>query len=224
VKKYAIIVAGGKGSRMGGEIPKQFLCANGFPLIMHAVNLFHTFDPNISMILVLPRDQTDRWRELCIAHSFNVPVSLAESGPERFHSVKSGLKLVGSPDALVAVHDAVRPMVSKSVIERVYRDAEKYGSAIPAIPMYESVREKTGPGSKPADRSRLLIVQTPQCFRAGLLMHAYLQSFREEFTDDANVLEHNGGQIHLVEGNPENIKITTKSDLIIAEALLKSGF
>jgi len=221
MKKYAVIVAGGKGERMENSLPKQFIEVNGLPLVMHTMNLFCRSDVRPELILVLPRAYFKIWRDLCLAHGFNAGHVLAESGPERFHSVKSGLRNVGEDDAIVAVHDAVRPLVSLKVISRVYKDAELYGSAVPVVPVTESVRERTGANNRPADRNRLFLVQTPQCFRASILKRAYLQAYREEFTDDATVVETNGQQIHLVDGNPENIKITTPADLLMAEALLK---
>jgi 2-C-methyl-D-erythritol 4-phosphate cytidylyltransferase len=220
MKRYIIIVAGGKGARMKSATPKQFIKVNGLPLMMHTIRLFYEFDNTAEIIVVLPGQHFKLWKELCLETIFKIPHQLAEGGPARFHSVKSGLKLVKDDKALVAIHDAVRPFVNREVIERVFTDAEFYGNAIPGIPVNESVRENSGAGNHPVDRSKLVLVQTPQCFKANILLKAYLQNYREEFTDDASVVESDGVQIHLVNGNPENIKITTQSDLRIAEALL----
>jgi 2-C-methyl-D-erythritol 4-phosphate cytidylyltransferase len=222
MKHYAIIVAGGKGSRMGSKLPKQFHNLNGIPLLMHTLRIFHLFDKNMQLILVLPSAHFNTWNQLCKDFSFDIEHKLAEGGPERFHSVKSGLKLVVHDDALVAVHDAVRPLVNKEVINSVYKDAAYYGNAVPVIRINASVREWNGPDNISVDRSNLYLVQTPQCFKASILKKAYLQSYREEFTDDASVVENDGQKIHLVNGNPENIKITTRSDLLFAEAVLNS--
>jgi 2-C-methyl-D-erythritol 4-phosphate cytidylyltransferase len=220
MKKYIIIVAGGKGERMKKATPKQFIKVNGLPLMMHTIRLFYEFDNTAEIIVVLPGQHFNLWKSLCLESEFKIPHQLTEGGPARFHSVKSGLKLVKDKNSIVAVHDAVRPFVKREVIERVFTDAEFYGNAIPGIPVNESVRENSGVGNRPVDRSKLVMVQTPQCFRADILLKAYLQNYREEFTDDASVVESDGAQIHLVSGNPENIKITTQYDLRIAEALL----
>jgi 2-C-methyl-D-erythritol 4-phosphate cytidylyltransferase len=221
MNKFAIIVAGGKGKRMGSQIPKQFLEINGLPLIMHTLKLFRQFDAAMQLILVLPTDCISTWNQLCNTYSFNTEHKIAEGGPTRFHSVKSGLKFVDDDNGMVAVHDAVRPLVSIEVINRAFKDADLYGNAVPVVPVSDSVREWKGPDNKPLDRSKLFLVQTPQCFRASVLKKAYRQNYREDFTDDAGVAEADGAKIHLVEGNPENIKITTRTDLIFAEALLK---
>ena len=222
MKRYIIIVAGGKGERMKSTTPKQFIKVNGLPLMMHTIRLFYEFDNTAEIIVVLPGQHFKLWKELCLETAFIIPHQLAEGGPARFHSVKSGLKLVKDDKALVAIHDAVRPFVKKEVIDRVFKDAEFYGNAIPGIFVNESVRENSGAGNRTVDRSKLVLIQTPQCFKANILLKAYLQNYREEFTDDASVVESDGAQIHLVSGNPENIKITTQSDLRIAEALLSN--
>jgi 2-C-methyl-D-erythritol 4-phosphate cytidylyltransferase len=223
MKNYAIIVAGGSGKRMGSSIPKQFLEVNGLPLIMHTLYLFYRFDAKIQVIVVLPSSFITIWKELCTTHSFGFEHTVAEGGPTRYHSVKSGLKYVSNDNSLVAVHDAVRPLVSPEVIISVFRDADYYGNAVPVMPVRDSIRERIGADNRPLDRSKLFLVQTPQCFRTSILKKAYLQNYREEFTDDASLVEVDGGKIHLVEGNSENIKITKPSDLMIAEVMLKAG-
>lgn len=220
MKHYTIIVAGGKGKRMQSDLPKQFVEIKGLPLLMHTIFLFYEFDPAMEIIVVLPAAQFGKWKELCVDYQFKIPHQLAEGGPERFHSVKNGLKEIPNENALVAIHDAVRPMVDKKVIADVFRYAGFYGNAIPVIPVSESLRERTGSGSKQIIRLNMVLVQTPQCFKADILKKAYQHVYREDFTDDASVVESDGVQIHLVNGNPENIKITTPGDLKIAEALL----
>jgi 2-C-methyl-D-erythritol 4-phosphate cytidylyltransferase len=223
MKNYAIIVAGGSGKRMGSSVPKQFLEVNGLPLIMHTLLLFYRFDEKIKVIVVLPSSYINIWEELCTAHSFGFEHTVAEGGPTRYHSVKSGLKYITDDRSLVAVHDAVRPLVSMEVISNVYRDAHHYGNAVPVIPVRDSVRERSGPDNRPVDRNKLFLVQTPQCFKTSILKKAYLQNYHEEFTDDATLVEYDGEQIHLVDGNSENIKITKPSDLLIAEVMLKGA-
>lgn len=219
--KYVIIVAGGKGERMKSSVPKQYLEISGRPLMMYTLAVFAETYADLQIVVVLPPLQIHIWKELCHRHNFEIPHQIAEGGPTRFHSVKSGLQKVPETGALIAIHDAVRPLVSKDVIRQCFDDAGFYGNAIPVIPLSESLRERNGSTNRPARRESFVLVQTPQCFRSELIKHAYLQNYREEFTDDASVLESDGHQIHLVNGNPENIKITTPVDLAIAEALLK---
>ena len=221
--KYAIIVAGGKGLRMGGELPKQFLPIEGRPVLMRTLDAFHECDPSMTLILVLPVDHQPYWHELCREYHFAVPHLIADGGSTRFHSVQSGLALVDAPEeALVAVHDGVRPFVSHTVIEHCFQDAERYGAVVPVIPVVETVRHLTESGSETVSRDAYRLVQTPQTFRASLLRRAYEQSYCEGFTDDASVVEALGYAIHLVEGNRENIKLTTPFDLTVARALLHS--
>lgn len=222
LKKYVIIVGGGRGERMKSALPKPFIEICGLPVLMHTIQKFVNTEPQCSIVVVLPQNYFELWQTLCRKHSFDVHHLLAAGGPERFHSVKSGLKLITDSEALIAVHDAVRPLVSTEIIRRVFQDAEIYGNAVPVVPVKESLREKTGALNHAVPRDRFFLVQTPQCYQATVLRKAYLQSYREEFTDDASVVEAAGVQIHLTEGNAENIKITTPSDLIMAEALLKS--
>ena len=220
MKKYAIIVAGGKGLRMGGELPKQFIPIEGRPVLMHTLDTFHTCDSSIEIILVLPRDHQPYWQELCREYQFAVPHRIADGGATRFHSVQNGLALADAPEALVAVHDGVRPFVSHEVICRCYQDAEQYGAVVPVIPVVETVRHLLPEGSETVSRDAYRLVQTPQTFRASLLRQAYEQPYCEAFTDDASVVEALGAAVHLVEGNRENIKLTTPFDLTVARALL----
>ena len=220
MKKFAIIVAGGKGLRMGGELPKQFIPIEGRPVLMRTLDTFYACDSAIQIILVLPRDHQPYWQELCCEYHFAVPHRIADGGATRFHSVQNGLALVDEAGALVAVHDGVRPFVSHEVIARCYKEAEKCGAVVPVIPVVETVRHLLSEGSETVNRDAYRLVQTPQTFCAALLRRAYEQPYREAFTDDASVVEALGEAVHLVEGNRENIKLTTPFDLSVAQALL----
>ena len=213
-KKAVIIVAGGKGLRMGGDIPKQFLVVNGKPILMHTIERFYEFDSSMQIIVVLPQSQQDYWSELCRQYGFALPFEVADGGAERFHSVKNGLAKVNPEATLVGVHDGVRPYVAVDVISRCYEAAATYGAAIPVMDVFETLRHLTPDGgSQTVPRSEYKLVQTPQVFQAELLNKAYQQEFTPAFTDDASVVEALGHTITLVEGNRENIKITTKADL-----------
>ena len=204
---------------MNTEVPKQFLLLAGQPVLMHAIRVFHLFDPGMILFVVLPGNQFPYWKELCREHSFNIAHQLVAGGVTRFGSVKNALEQI-SGKGLVAIHDGVRPLVSSDTLKRTFDEAGKSGNAIPVIRMDESIRE-TGPGgNKQIMRENLRIVQTPQVFRKDLIKKAYDSAPHENFTDDATVLETSGETIHLVEGNPENIKITRPSDLRCAEAIL----
>lgn len=223
MKKYALIVAGGKGLRMGGELPKQFLPIGGKPVLMHTIEAFYKYDARVRIILVLPPEQQDFWVELCARHNFGLPHIIAHGGETRFHSVRNGLAQV-EEGALVAVHDGVRPFVSPQVIARCYTLAEQHAAVVPVIDVVETVRQLTTDAdvetSITVDRNRYKLVQTPQTFRATVLKAAYEQTYSPHFTDDASVVEAAGVPVHLTPGNRENIKITTPFDLKIAAALL----
>ena len=214
-----IIVAGGKGERMQTSVPKQFIEINNKPVLMHTIGVFLDYNSKISVIVVLPETQIENWHALCKKHAFTVPHRVVNGGETRFHSVKNGLKHAG-PDGLIAVHDGVRPLVSIRTIDACFREAEINGASIPVIDSVESIRQINEYGSISVDRSKYKLVQTPQIFKAEILHKAYLQEFTPLFTDDASVVENIGVKIHLVEGNRENIKITSPFDLKIAEALL----
>ncbi len=218
--RTALIVAGGKGLRMGSELPKQFLPIGGKPVLMHTLEAFHRFDKRMQLILVLPREQQGFWRELCEMHRFNIRHEIADGGETRFHSVKNGLALINGIGGMVGVHDGVRPFVSQEVIARCFREAAVRKAVIPVIDVVETVRHLTGSGSETVNRNDYKLVQTPQVFDADLLRRAYEQEFTPFFTDDASVVEAMGVPVHLVEGNRENIKITTPFDLKVASALL----
>ena len=217
--RSCIIVAGGNGSRMGTELPKQFLRVRGIPVLMHTIRNFHDFDPSIQLIVVLPADEIDNWKELCRQHHFDIPHHLIAGGDTRFQSVKNGLSLVNDSE-LIAIHDGVRPLVSLETLNRCFEGAGETGTAIPVLPANESVREGTMNSSAPVDRSRYFLVQTPQVFKASLIQESYKQPWIPEFTDDASVAEHSGIRVHMVMGNRENIKITFPEDLRIAELFL----
>ncbi|HET7818435.1 MAG TPA: 2-C-methyl-D-erythritol 4-phosphate cytidylyltransferase [Bacteroidia bacterium] len=220
-KKYAIIVAGGNGVRANTPVPKQFMKLDGKPVIMHAINKFSEAGLNIEIIVVLNKDQINYWHELCKENNFNTEVKIAEGGENRFESVKNGLALI-TEEGIVAVHDSVRPLVSAKTIITAFKAAEMYGNAVPAIPLTDSIRQIDSSKSIAVDRTRYCIIQTPQCFQTGILKKAYSTSeYKIHFTDDASVVEASGEKIHLVDGNPDNIKITSPRDFILAEALIK---
>lgn len=220
MKHTALIVAGGKGLRMGSELPKQFLSIGGKPVLMHTLEAFHRFDSAIDLILVLPEEQQGYWKQLCEQHRFTIRHLIANGGETRFHSVKNGLALV-SGGGLVGVHDGVRPFVSQEVIRRCYDRAATEKAVIPVVDVVETVRQVTESGSRTVNRDDYKLVQTPQVFDADLLRRAYAQDFKPFFTDDASVVEAMGVPVDLVEGNRENIKITTPFDLKIATALVE---
>ena len=219
---YAIIVAGGKGLRMGGEVPKQYLPVGGVPILMRTLQAFHEADEDMDIILVLPKDQQEYWEQLCDEYRFTVPHRLTVGGETRFHSVQNGLTLVpDDAEGVVGVHDGVRPFVSKEVIHRCYDAALEQGAVVPVVPVVETVRQLLPEGdSLTVDRNLYRLVQTPQVFRIALLKEAYRQPYRPEFTDDASVVEELGHRVALVDGNRENIKITTPSDIQYAEFLI----
>ncbi|WP_300698592.1 2-C-methyl-D-erythritol 4-phosphate cytidylyltransferase [Bacteroides sp.] len=218
---YALIVAGGKGLRMGTELPKQFLPIGGKPVLMRTLEAFYTYNSEIQIILVLPHSQQDYWKQLCREYLLLVPHTIVDGGETRFHSVKNGLALVNTP-GLVGVHDGVRPFVSQEVISRCYDLAAEKRAVIPVIDVVETVRHIEGEGSVTVNRDDYKLVQTPQVFDAELLKQAYNQPYTPHFTDDASVVEALGIPVILTTGNRENIKITTPFDLKIATALLDS--
>ncbi len=217
--RSVIIVAGGSGSRMNSERPKQFLELLGKPVIMWTIEKFISFDPEINVIVVLPESHINEWNTLAEKYETAKKLSVTTGGASRFHSVMQGLALVKRDD-IVGIHDAVRPLVSTETILRCYIEAEKNGSAIPVIDTEDSLREITVKGSNILDRSNIKRVQTPQVFQAEKLITAYETCVHRTYTDDASVYEYCYGRVNLVEGNRENIKITFPSDMIMAEAIL----
>ena len=220
-KHTILIVAGGRGTRMGSPQPKQFLQLAGRPVLMHTLEAFDRWDASARLIVVLPEDQIDTWKRLCEAHVFGRIHHVVAGGETRFHSVRNGLDAVAS-DGLIAVHDGVRPLVAPSVIAACFAAAAEGGAAVPVVPVVESVREVDADGgSRPVDRARLRVVQTPQVFRADVLRAAYRLPYDPRFTDDASVVEASGVAVRLVPGNRENIKLTTPMDLLLAEQLMR---
>ncbi len=218
---YIIIVAGGKGLRMGSDIPKQFLPIGGKPVLMRTLERFRTYSTGLQIILVLPEAQQDYWRKLCEEYHFDVEYQLANGGQTRFHSVQNGLALVpDDAEGVVGVHDGVRPFPSIEVIRNCYETARTAKAVIPVIPVVETVRHLEGDKSVTVPRGDYRLVQTPQTFDIQLLKAANKQPYNDGFTDDASVVESYGHAITLVEGNRENIKITTPYDLKIAEVLI----
>lgn len=220
LQEYAIIVAGGTGSRMQHSLPKQFIELAGKPILMHTIERFHTYNKGLRIVVVLPEDQLQVWRNLCKQHKFPVFHMAVPGGKTRFGSVKNGLAAVQG-EALVAVHDGVRPFVSTGIIKAAFEQAAESGAAVVAVSPKDSIRELTDNGSRAVPRTRYRLVQTPQCFKASLLREAYKQPEQEYFTDDASVVEQLGAGIALVEGSYSNIKITTPEDLLLAEVLVK---
>ena len=215
---YVIIVAGGKGLRMGSSLPKQFLPIGGKPVLMRTIERFKAFSEQLGVVLVLPREQQDYWKSLCREYGFAEDCLLADGGATRFHSVKNGLSLIpDSEQGVVGVHDGVRPFPAVSVIGNCYATAHATGAAIPVTPVVETLRHI---GGTTVPRSEYRLVQTPQTFDIQLLKAAYQQDYTDDFTDDASVVEHWGHTVTLVEGNRENIKITTPFDLQMAEVIL----
>ena len=218
---YIIIVAGGKGLRMGSDIPKQFLPIGGKPVLMRTIERFREYSADLQIILVLPEAQQDYWKDLCEKYDFKVTYQLANGGQTRFHSVQNGLALVpDDAEGVVGVHDGVRPFPSIEVIKNCYETARTKKAVIPVIPVVETVRHLEDEGSVTVPRDKYRLVQTPQTFDIQLLKAANRQPYNDGFTDDASVVESYGHAITLVEGNRENIKITTPYDLKIAEVLI----
>lgn len=223
MKKYIIIVAGGKGLRMGTDLPKQFMLLAGRPVLMHTLDNFHTCLPDACIILVLPLAHKEYWRGLCRDFSFDVPHIIADGGETRFHSVRNGLAMVDyDVDSLVAVHDGVRPFVSHDVIKRCFNLAAQGKAVVPVTDVIETLRriEGVNGNSVTVQRNSYKLVQTPQVFPVSMLKKAYEQAFIPDFTDDASVVESMGYQVTLAEGNRENIKLTTPFDIMIAEKLV----
>ncbi|MDX2413656.1 MAG: 2-C-methyl-D-erythritol 4-phosphate cytidylyltransferase [Bacteroidales bacterium] len=218
--KYLILVAGGIGKRMGADIPKQFLEINGIPLLVHTMKRFLEYDPLIDIILVLPDSELEFWSSYCSKNPFTPTHKTITGGKERFYSVKNGLASIKTP-GIIAIHDGVRPLVSRNTISRCFDKAEKSGNAIPVISPSESIRQISKDSNSAIDRDSVKLVQTPQVFDAEILREAYNCTYSRSFTDDATVVEKLGVKINLVEGNRENIKITTPADLEIARALIK---
>jgi 2-C-methyl-D-erythritol 4-phosphate cytidylyltransferase len=221
-KNYAIIVAGGSGSRMQSAIPKQFMPLNGVPVLMHTMLAFYNSNAKPNLIVVLPQAYHNHWTKLCEMHDLNIPYQLVAGGDTRFHSVKNGLDLIPYNGATIAVQDAVRPLTSKEIIDESYQYATTNGNAVVAVKSRDSVRLSQDGVSIALNRDEVYLVQTPQTFQSVQLKDAYHQPYNANFTDDASVVEATGIQINLIEGSYQNIKITFPEDIAIAELLMKT--
>lgn len=217
-----VIVAGGSGTRMGLDFPKQFWLLAGEPVLMHTIRRFYAFDAEMLLVVVLPANQITSWHALCQKHTFNIAHTVVHGGATRYESVCNGLAAVPD-DSIAGIHDGVRPFVSQAVIARCYATAASEGSAIPVTEVNETLRLLEGSSSVWADRAKYRLVQTPQVFRASILKPAYKQPYCATFTDDAAVYESLGHSVCLVEGNRENIKLTTPEDLLLAEYYLANA-
>lgn len=220
MKKYAIIVAGGTGTRMQGEVPKQFMLLRGKPVILYSMEALHAFDPMLQLILVIHPDYQLHWKKLAADLKITIPFQIADGGKTRFDSVKNGLQLIND-EGLIAVHDAARPVIDVEFLKYIFAEAEKQGSALPGIALNDTIRMIDGATSHQLDRNDLRAIQTPQVFKVTELKRAYEQLYRPMFTDDASVMQSAGFAIHLVEGKQGNIKITHNQDFAVAEVLIK---
>jgi len=222
MQEYVIIVAGGSGSRMKSDIPKQFLAINGLPILMHTINAFRSYSNALEIILVLPDDQILFWNKLCEEHHYKKDYKLISGGDTRFASVKNGLDSIKELQGLVAVHDGVRPVISREVIAASFTKAAELGTAVVSVPLKDSIRKVEANGlNRAMDRTAFRLIQTPQTFRLDWMRHAFEVSYDDRFTDCASVLEHAKYPIHLIPGTYENIKITTPEDLRWAEIYLQ---
>lgn len=223
LREHAIVVAGGKGTRIKSAVPKQFLELQGKPILMHTLQAFLEYSADIHLVLVLPEDDMARWAQLCDQHSFSPHMQLVKGGATRFQSVRNGLDILPE-DGLVAIHDGVRPLISSDIIGASFRLAAAHGTAVAAVRLKESLRVTDQDTTIAVDRSKYRLIQTPQTFGCKLIKDAYRVQEVPSMTDDASVAEHAGHLISLFEGSYENIKITTPEDLIVAESLLKGRF
>ena len=219
VKQAVIFVAGGTGTRMGSPLPKQFLTLNNTPILIHTLRNFFSFNRNFEMIVVMHHDYISFWKDLCLQFEDVPEHTVVAGGEERFHSVKNGIESVSADVKHIAIHDAVRPLVSHETLTRCFNALNEHNAVVPAIPINDSIREVHGVLNKSVDRSLYKRIQTPQCFESTMLKEAYSKPFSPLFTDDASVVEANDHSVFLVEGNLENIKITSPIDLIVGESL-----
>jgi 2-C-methyl-D-erythritol 4-phosphate cytidylyltransferase len=217
---YAIIVAGGSGSRMQSALPKQFIELCGEPVLMHTIRAFHNSKPSPQIILALHGSYYELWAQLCAKHSFTIPHKITMGGETRFHSIRNAVDSIIDDDVLIAVHDAVRPLVSADTINEAYRCATENGTAVVAVKSRDSIRQVNGGVSTSLNRDTIYLVQTPQTFQSSLLKKAYEQPYTDAFTDDASVVEQSGVIITLIQGDYSNIKITFPEDIAVAEALI----
>ena len=219
IDKYIIVVAGGRGLRMGGDLPKQFMPLGDRTVLMCTLDRMAEAVPEAKLILALPHDQQPVWQELCRAYRYERPVQVVDGGETRFHTVSNALALIPE-GALVAVHDGVRPLVSVEVVQQAFATAALSGSAIPVIAVVDSLRRVEGDVSQAVERSLYRAVQTPQVFDSTRLKMAYTRPYNAQFTDDASVYEAAGYSVALIEGNRENIKLTVPQDIALAQIIL----
>ena len=223
MKKSVVIVAGGKGLRFGGDMPKQFRLMNNIPVLMHTIDAFYNCDNEFKIVLVIPKEHKNYWQELCLKYNYKTPHTITIGGDTRWQSVKNGLELI-EEDSIVGIHDGVRPLISSNLITKTYEKAQSLNAVIPAVNVTDSLRIISPDGKNIAVKRDLYrAVQTPQVFKAKLIKEAYNLPYKEEFTDDASVAENYGVEINIIEGEDSNIKITSSKDLAIAEILKKGG-
>jgi len=223
LKRRAIIVAGGSGSRMQSEIPKQFLEIGKKPILCRTIEQFYNYDSAMQIILVLPESQFDFWERLQVIYNFTIPHILVKGGETRFHSVKNAIdSIVSEEECVIAIHDGVRPFVNSTIIHNSFMTAEQLGNALTVVQLKDSIRKINVSDSQSLDRKEYVLVQTPQCFLLSILKKAFLQPYQDNFTDDASVVQNLGIKIHLVEGDYKNIKITSPEDMWVAKSILQN--
>ncbi len=215
--KSAIIVAGGIGTRMQSEVPKQFIELNGLPILMRTLTAFYRYEESINLFLTLPANYVSLWERMKEKYNFDLPHNIVEGGETRFHSVKNALSHIN--DGLVAIHDGVRPFIKKSIIANSFKEAETQNSAVVSVALKDSIRHQVANTNSAVPRNEFRLIQTPQTFNVKLLKEAFTQAYDPIFTDDANVFEKNGHAINLIEGDYDNIKITTPEDLRFAQVI-----
>lgn len=223
MNKYAIIVAGGSGTRMQSDIPKQFLLLNGKPVLYYAINSFLKTFQDCIIVLVLPEEHIGTGQEIIDAFFDYKKIKIVQGGRTRFHSVQNGLAQVDNEDCIIFVHDAVRPVLSENLLKRCYTCALELGTAIPSIAVKDSMRQLIENGNEAVNRNDFVLIQTPQTFHSKILLPAYKIDYKEKFTDEASVVEAFGLNVSLIEGEEENIKITKPSDLVLVEAFIKAS-
>ncbi|MFM7681875.1 MAG: 2-C-methyl-D-erythritol 4-phosphate cytidylyltransferase [Bacteroidota bacterium] len=219
MQKSVIITAGGQGKRMGSDLPKQFLVLGGKPVLVHTLELFYKYDPNIEIILTLPNEWRGYWETVIDKYYCRVPHIVVNGGEERYHSIQNALKRCSG--SYIAVHDGVRPFVSFETLDRCFSALNEYEAVVPVLKLKESLRQNHETSTNAVDRSNYRLVHTPQCFQAEVLRKAYEQTYHEHVTDDACLVEEIGYKVHLVESNEENIKLTTQFDFLIAEIIVQ---
>jgi len=222
MQQYALIVAGGSGTRMQSDLPKQFISIGNRPILMHTIQKFYAYSPDIQLIIVLPKIEFTTWENLKKQFDFQIPHQVVAGGATRIESVRNGLQVIDNQHSLVAIHDGVRPFVTSKIIAESYQVAENQGNAIVAVRLKDSIRESRGEATVAVDRAKYFLIQTPQTFKVDLIQKAYQQSDIQSLTDDASVVEKAGHTIQLIEGDYKNIKITTAEDLLIADVFLKN--